>query len=67
MISDGTSKVYLFGEKYLDQFNYTTGANGSGDEANLYVGMDDDNIRLGSSGGIYAPDAPAASPRKAPQ
>ncbi len=58
-ISDGTSKTYLFGEKYLDQFNYTSGRDGSGDEENIYVGMDDDNIRLGASGGIYSPAAPA--------
>ncbi len=57
LIKDGTSNVYLFGEKYMDQFNYTSGASGCGDEENLYVGMDDDNIRLGASGGIYTPTA----------
>jgi prepilin-type processing-associated H-X9-DG protein len=50
-ITDGTSKVYLIGEKYLDQNNYTTGFSGSGDEECLYSGFDDDFIRLASSGG----------------
>ncbi len=56
-ITDGTSKVYLFGEKYMDQFNYTTGLSGNGDEENLYVGMDDDNSRMASIGGDWAPPA----------
>jgi prepilin-type processing-associated H-X9-DG protein len=59
MITDGTSKVYLFGEKYMDRYTYTSGYDGNGDEENLYVGMDDDNIRLGASAGTETPtDAP---------
>ncbi len=67
MIPDGASKVYLFGEKYMDQFTYTSAYDGNGDEENLYVGMDDDNIRLGASAGIYTPtDAPRSlSPEQA--
>ena len=62
MITDGTSKVYLFGEKYMDQFNYTSGWGSNGDEETLYIGMDDDNIRLGATAGIYTPTvAPAAA------
>ena len=57
MISDGTSKVYLIGEKYMDQFTATLGLKGGGDDETLYSGFDDDFIRLGSSGGIYAPVA----------
>jgi prepilin-type processing-associated H-X9-DG protein len=57
MIPDGTSKVYLIGEKYLDQFTAALGLRGGGDDETLYSGFDDDFIRLGSSGGIYAPVA----------
>ncbi len=57
-VSDGTSKVYLIGEKYLDQFDYNIDYSGSGDEENLYVGMDDDNIRMGASGGVYTATSP---------
>ena len=52
MIGDGTSKVYMLGEKYMGLFDATLGATGSGDEENIYVGMDDDNIRLTANGGI---------------
>ena len=55
--TDGTSKVYLIGEKYMDQFTATLGLRGGGDDETLYSGFDDDFIRLGSSGGIYAPVA----------
>jgi prepilin-type processing-associated H-X9-DG protein len=60
-ITDGTSKVYLIGEKYLDQNDYINCYSGSGDEEFLYTGFDDDLIRLGSSGGVYAPPASGAS------
>ncbi len=55
MIPDGTSKVYLFGEKYMEVFDYTTGISGNGDEENAYTGMNDDNIRLGAGGGVWTP------------
>lgn len=53
-ITDGTSKVYLIGEKSMSQNDYTTSYSGSADEESLYSGFDDDFIRLGSSGGILA-------------
>jgi prepilin-type N-terminal cleavage/methylation domain-containing protein/prepilin-type processing-associated H-X9-DG protein len=54
-IPDGSSKVYLIGEKYMDQFSATyTGPNaGNGDECSIYTGMSAALIRLASSGGIY--------------
>ena len=58
-IPDGTSKTYLYGEKYLDQFDALVAQSGSGDEENLYVGFDDDNIRLSAGGGIYSTTKPA--------
>jgi prepilin-type N-terminal cleavage/methylation domain-containing protein/prepilin-type processing-associated H-X9-DG protein len=61
-ITDGTSKVYLIGEKYLDQNSYTTGYSGSGDEECMYTGFDDDFIRMGASAGIYSPAATVGSP-----
>lgn len=61
-ISDGTSKVYLIGEKYLDQFSATATntqyANGNGDEGSLYHGMCPALIRLAASGGAYTPTVP---------
>jgi prepilin-type processing-associated H-X9-DG protein len=57
MIADGTSRVYLIGEKYLDQLTATLGLAGGGDDETVYSGYDDDFVRLGSSGGIYAPVA----------
>ena len=43
-ISDGTSRTYMIGEKYLNPDNYTTGV-AWGDNENLYVGYDDDMYR----------------------
>ncbi len=62
-ISDGTSKVYMIGEKYLDQFTAlhmgTTG--GNGDECAVYTGMCAGLIRLAGSGGIWnATNVPSA-------
>ncbi len=56
-ISDGTSKVYLIGEKYIDQITANTGLAGNGDEESVYSGMGQANIRMGASGGIYTPTA----------
>jgi prepilin-type processing-associated H-X9-DG protein len=61
-ITDGTSKVYLIGEKYLDQNDYTNSYSGSGDEECLYSGFDDDLIRLGSAGGYYLTIPTSSSP-----
>ena len=54
-IPDGASKVYLIGEKYLDQLSATHTSNtaGNGDEVSLYHGMAAEMIRLAGSGGIY--------------
>ncbi len=56
-ISDGTSKVYLIGEKYIDQITATIELAGNGDEVSVYHGMSQANIRLGASGGVYTPTA----------
>jgi prepilin-type N-terminal cleavage/methylation domain-containing protein/prepilin-type processing-associated H-X9-DG protein len=55
-IPDGTSKVYLIGEKYMDVFGYLT-SDDNNDDGSMFKGMAQSNIRLGSSGGIYAPAA----------
>jgi prepilin-type N-terminal cleavage/methylation domain-containing protein/prepilin-type processing-associated H-X9-DG protein len=60
-ISDGASKVYLIGEKYMDSLNYTT-ADDDNDDGSLYKGMSMCNIRMGGSGGMYTPnDGPYAA------
>jgi prepilin-type N-terminal cleavage/methylation domain-containing protein/prepilin-type processing-associated H-X9-DG protein len=53
-ISDGASKVYLFGEKYMDSLNYTTSDDDSAD-GSMYLGMAQSNIRMGASGGVWSP------------
>jgi prepilin-type processing-associated H-X9-DG protein len=58
-ISDGTSKVYMIGEKYMDQFTALVGTDNNSDENNLYSGFSQVNMRLTSSAGIYAPNAPS--------
>jgi prepilin-type N-terminal cleavage/methylation domain-containing protein/prepilin-type processing-associated H-X9-DG protein len=58
-ISDGTSKVYMIGEKYVDSVNYLTADDDNADGASIYDGMDQGNIRMGASGGVWTPgDAP---------
>jgi prepilin-type processing-associated H-X9-DG protein len=47
MITDGTSKTYLIGEKFLDPGHYENGTN-AGDDQSLYVGFDRDNARSGN-------------------
>jgi prepilin-type N-terminal cleavage/methylation domain-containing protein len=46
-VTDGTSKTYMIGEKYLDPDNYTNGLDGS-DNTSMYSGFTSDNYR-GSS------------------
>lgn len=62
-ISDGSSNVYLFGEKALNADYYLTGED-AGDEHCLYVGCDEDVVRWTENGwhktgnavsGNYAP------------
>ena len=65
MITDGTSKTYLLGEKYLQPENYYNGQD-LGDNENVYTGLNFDNIRttaLGPSGNSFSyqppyPDTP---------
>lgn len=44
-ITDGTSNTMLFGEKYLNPKNYTTGIDG-GDNETVYAGWDNDTYRM---------------------
>ncbi len=59
-VSDGTSKVYLIGEKYIDQFTAQSGSwimtQSNGDDYPVYGGFSPGLIRLGASGGVYTPD-----------
>jgi prepilin-type N-terminal cleavage/methylation domain-containing protein len=43
-VTDGTSNVFMIGEKFLDAGKYTTGDD-LADNENLYVGFDNDNCR----------------------
>lgn len=43
-VADGTSSTYLFGEKYLNPRQYTTGSD-PGDNEDVFTGMDNDTIR----------------------
>jgi prepilin-type N-terminal cleavage/methylation domain-containing protein/prepilin-type processing-associated H-X9-DG protein len=54
-ISDGTSKTALIGEKYVPTDYYTTG-NCNGDDQNVFVGHDQDNLRY-----TGLPGAPGAT------
>jgi prepilin-type N-terminal cleavage/methylation domain-containing protein len=44
MITDGTGKTYLIGEKNLNPDDYETGAAGNDDQS-MYTGFDRDNVR----------------------
>jgi prepilin-type N-terminal cleavage/methylation domain-containing protein/prepilin-type processing-associated H-X9-DG protein len=52
-VSDGTSNTILGGEKYMNPFNYTTGAE-HGDNYPSICGFDPNNVR-GDEGGGYTP------------
>lgn len=43
-VTDGTSNVFMIGEKFLDMAKYTSGDDPA-DNENLYVGFDNDNCR----------------------
>ena len=54
-LSDGASKVYLIGEKYVSQMSALTTGDSNADMGSIYHGMDEALIRMGSSGGVYVP------------
>ena len=53
-ITDGTSRTYMIGEKYLKEDNYLTGAD-KGDNESMYVGSDEDTARTTCNDGYHAP------------
>lgn len=55
-ITDGTSKTYLYGEKYLNAEDYTNG-NDPGDNESMYMGFNGDMSRW--AGPKRNPDVPA--------
>ncbi|MCC7474679.1 MAG: DUF1559 domain-containing protein [Pirellulales bacterium] len=55
-ITDGTSKTYLFGEKYLNPDHYDTGQD-YGDNETAFTGLDWDNVRW-TADGTPRPDQP---------
>jgi prepilin-type processing-associated H-X9-DG protein len=65
-LTDGASKVYLFGEKYVSQMSYDTMGDANSDMGNIYQGMDEGLIRMGASGGVYAPQSTAVAPLAQP-
>jgi len=56
-VKDGTSKTFLFGEKYVGTDDYETGANG-GDNQSMYVGFDVDVARYTTDFWLPFPDTP---------
>ncbi len=53
-ITDGLSKTYLIGEKYLQPELYTTGSD-LGDNEDAFTGLNWDNARTASTGGAPCP------------
>ncbi len=51
-ITDGTSKTYCIGEKWLGPNSYENGTSG-GDDQNMYNGMDRDNLRWGRAAYVW--------------
>ena len=56
-VTDGTTKTYLLGEKYLNPSSYTTG-NDWGDNHNLFSGDDMEIVRFGGRAAELARDQP---------
>jgi len=56
-ISDGSSKTYLIGEKYLNPVNYATGKDW-GDNHNLFSGDDMEIVRFGGQDAELSRDRP---------
>ena len=54
-ITDGTSKTYCVGEKWLGPTFYENGMSG-GDDQTMYSGMDRDNLRWGRTNMPPMPD-----------
>ncbi|MEI6238785.1 MAG: DUF1559 domain-containing protein [Planctomycetia bacterium] len=44
-ITDGLSKTYAVGEKYLNPDNYENGSVDGGDDWNMFIGQQDDSLR----------------------
>jgi prepilin-type N-terminal cleavage/methylation domain-containing protein len=59
-ITDGLSKTYCVGEKYIRFDQYETGENG-GDDQSMYSGMDRDNLRWGKNDPQYVPTPDTAT------
>lgn len=60
-ITDGLSKTYCVGEKWIRPAYYENGLD-SGDDQNMYCGMDRDNLRWGRAKDTWPDDAGAIPP-----
>lgn len=58
-ITDGLSKTYCVGEKYVRADSYEISVEEGGDDQNMYCGMDRDNLRWGRSKHTSPPYATA--------